>query len=227
MPEPTPAQKAQMMEAEKESWTWAYVLAAIIILIILIAIIYWLFCGCGTSACGPSSGKCYKPKNGCPGATGATGAAGASGVLGIAQYLSDTTQTAIAVGAPFLADQEVINSVPTAIVPSVSGAGTVYTLTTGTYRIDAEGLFTAATPFAVTVGLYRGATAGTLAVDPNFVAGSLQPAATTASWVHGVFYVTVTDATEVFAISPVNAALTTAALAGATPMVRVSFEKYT
>lgn len=77
----------------------------------------------------------------------------------------------------FTIDNQVVNSIPANIVASAGAGGTVYTLTSGTYVLDYE----MSLSDAGGVGVYTGATAGTLALDVDSATGST----TATSWIHG------------------------------------------
>jgi len=124
-------------------------------------------------------------------------------------------------GTAFTIDTQVFNSVPSAIVASPGAGGTVFTLATGTYLLDYEMSLGA----AGSVGLYTGPTAGTLALDPNSVAGSL----TSTTWIHGQAFVVVPATPVVVAVSSVigTASVVTAGTDFFSYMIRLNILKMT
>lgn len=119
----------------------------------------------------------------------------------------------------FSFDTPVWNTIPVTASPIPGGQGTAFTLPAGTYVIDYE---MSLVP-AVAVGLYTGATATSLALDTNSVAGS----STATTWIHGrTIEVVPTASTLVIAVSPVNATATVV-LAGGAPqyMIRLTILK--
>ncbi len=157
---------------------------------------------------------------GAAGATGATGAAG--GTLGAAEFIRiiQSPNNSVPPGTAFTIDTQVFNNTGGAIVAAAGAGGTVYTLTAGTYVIDYE----MSLGSAGSVAIYTGATAGSLAIDNNTIAGST----TATTWIHGrAIEVVPTATTLVFAISSVvgTAAVVTAGTAAGFFMIRLTILK--
>jgi hypothetical protein len=154
------------------------------------------------------------------GTTGATGATGATGSVGVAEFIQITQSTngSVAAGTPFTIGTQVVNTVPLDIVSSAEVGGTVFTLSAGTYIIDYEMSLGAAGSVAV----YVGPTAGSLAIDPNTVAGS----STATTWIHGRAIEEVST-TLVIAISSAEgtAAVVTAGNDAGSYMIRLTIVK--
>jgi hypothetical protein len=147
------------------------------------------------------------------------GTNGANGVIGGAEFIR-TTQSpndSVPPGTAFTIDTSVYNSAPASIVASAGAGGTVFTLAApGVYALDYEVSLTA----AGSIALYKGATAGSLVIDNNSIAGST----TATSWIHGRSVQNVTAGTQVFALSSVvgTAAVTTAGTAAGFYVVRLT-----
>jgi collagen triple helix repeat protein len=157
---------------------------------------------------------------GIPGPVGATGATGATGVVGAAEFIRtiQSPNNSVPPGTAFTIDTQVLNNIPLNIVASAGAGGTVFTLTAGTYVIDYEMSLGA----AGSVAIYKGATAGTLAIDPNTVAGS----STATTWIHGRA-LEVVATSLVIAISSVvgTAAVVTAGTDAGSFMIRLTILK--
>lgn len=166
---------------------------------------------------------------GAAGANGATGVTGASGLLGAAEFIqtiqspnnSVPPYTLVAPTA-FSFDTQVFNSIPADVVASTiagPGQGTAFTLSAGTYVFDYEMSLGA----AGSVGIYTGATATTLALDTNTIAGS----STATTWIHGRAFVNVST-TLVAAISSVTGTAAVVDAGNASPnsfMIRLTILK--
>ncbi len=160
------------------------------------------------------------------GATGATGATGPTGTssVGAAEFvhLVQSPNNSVPPGTAFTIDIPVFNNIPASIVASAGAGGTVFTLnTTGLYVLDYE--MSLGSPGSVAI--YKGATAGTLAIDDNTIAGST----TATTWIHGRAFVNVTTVPLVVAISSVvgTAAVVTAGTAAGVFMIRLTILKVT
>lgn len=131
------------------------------------------------------------------GPNGIQGIPGVAGTVGFAEYIHQiqSPNDSVPPGTAFTIDTEVINGMPSNVVASAGAGGTVFTLTTGTYVLDYE----MSLESAGSVAIYTGATAGSLAIDNNTIAGS--SSATT--WIHGRAGVVVSGASLVVAISSV------------------------
>lgn len=140
------------------------------------------------------------------GPTGAVGSIGPDGIQGIpglpgttgfAEFVHQiqSPNNSVPPGTAFTIDTQVINNMPSNVVASAGAGGTVFTLTTGTYTLDYE----LSLGSAGSVALYTGATAGSLAVDNNTIAGST----TATTWIHGRAGVVVSGASLVVALSSV------------------------
>jgi len=159
---------------------------------------------------------------GVTGATGAAGATGSTGVLGFAEFIRtiQSPNNSVPPGTAFTIDTEVVNSIPSVIVASSGAGGTVFSLNSaGTYVVDYE----MSLGSAGSVGIYTGATAGSLALDTNTVAGST----TSTTWIHGRAFVVVTTTPLVIAISSVvgTAAVATAGTDAGSFMIRCTILK--
>ena len=172
----------------------------------------------GTPGTAGTAGVCPACAPGTPGTAGTMGSPG--GLLGAAEYVrTDNVNDSVEAGTPFFIDTLVYNSVPANIVagPGVP-TGTAFTLSTGTYIVDYE---MSLAP-AMSVAIYRGPTAGSLAADTNTIAGS----STATTWIHGRAIIQVITATEVIAISPFvtspAAAVVTAGNAAGYYMIRLT-----
>lgn len=173
-----------------------------------------------TGPAGPAGGP--TGPTGATGATGAAGPTGSSGVVGVAEFVR-TTQTpnnSRAPGVAFLIDTQVINTVPTDIIPSLnSDNGSEFTLSPGVYIIDYEMSLAS----AGSVAIYTGAAPNTpLAIDNNTIAGST----TATTWIHGRAIEEVTTSLT-FSISSVvgTADVTTAGTAAGFFMIRLTIVK--
>jgi hypothetical protein len=105
-------------------------------------------------------------------------------------------------------------------VASAGASGTVFTLTaTGIYVLDYEMSLEA----AGSVAIYTGASAGSLAIDNNTIAGS----SSGTTWIHGRAFVEVASTPVVAAISSVvgTAAVVTAGTAAGYYMIRLTILK--
>jgi hypothetical protein len=124
-----------------------------------------------------------------------------SAATGAAEFtrIIQTPNISVPVGTAFTIDTQVTNSVPGSIVISAGDGGSVYTLTPGTYLLDYETSLVA----AGTIGIYTGANAGSLVLDPNSVAGST----TATTWIHGRV-IEISTGSLVVAVSPVAIAAT-------------------
>lgn len=166
------------------------------------------------------------------GAQGGLGAQGTAGVAGVtaAEFVQFTPQApndSVAPytgGAPtaFQFNTSVFNDIiglTSALIPG-PGQGTAFTFAAaGRYVLDYE----MSLGSAGSVAIYTGATAGTLAIDNNSVAGST----TATTWIHGRSVVTVGVTPVVAAISPVvgTNAVVTAGTATGIYMVRLTIVK--
>ena len=160
---------------------------------------------------------------GADGAVGQIGPAGISlpGTIGIAEFtrIIQAPNDSVPPGQAFTIDTQVINTMPLNVIASAGAGGTVYTLSPGIYVLDYETSLGSAGSIAV----YRGATAGTLAVDTNTIAGS----STATTWIHGRAVIDTRAGAEVVAISSVvgTAAVVTAGNAAGFFMIRLTIEK--
>jgi collagen triple helix repeat protein len=157
---------------------------------------------------------------GVTGSTGSTGAA--SGILGYAEFIRtiQSPNNSVPPGTAFTIDTTVANSIPSMITASAGAGGTVFTLAIGTYVVDYEMSLSS----AGSVGIYTGATSGSLALDTNTVAGST----TATTWIHGRALVIVPTSTPVvFAISSIvgTAAVVTAGTDAGSYMIRCTILK--
>ena len=152
---------------------------------------------------------------------GLVGPAGPIGTVGIAEFIRiiQAPNDSVPPGQAFTIDTEVINTMPTSVIASAGAGGTVYTLAPGIYVLDYE----MSLGSAGSVAIYRGATAGTLAVDTNTIAGS----STATTWIHGRAVVDTRAGAQVVAISSVvgTAAVVTAGNAAGFFMIRLTIEK--
>lgn len=147
-------------------------------------------------AIGPTGPTGEAGATGATGPTGATGATGAVGALSAAEFIHNiqTPNNSVPPGTAFTIDVEVFNNSGVSIIAAAGAGGTVFNLTAGVYVFDYEMSLEA----AGSVAIYTGATAGTLAIDNNTIAGS----STGTTWIHGRAFVEVAT-TLVAAISPV------------------------
>jgi len=156
------------------------------------------------------------------GPTGHTGSTGSAGGSGVAEYIY-TTQSpnnSIPPGTAFTISTLVFNNISSTIVASAGAGGTVFTLNaTGVYSFD----FETSLGSAGSIGLYTGASAGSLALDVNTVVGS----STATTWIHGRAIENVTSAPLVVAVSSVTgtAAVVTAGTDASSYMIRVVIVK--
>lgn len=168
----------------------------------------------GISIVGPSG------EEGKIGAQGIQGIPGVGGVVGFAEYIRtiQAPNNSVPPGTAFTIDTEVFNTVPLSISASAGAGGTVYTLGPGSYAFDYE----MSLESAGSVAMYKGATAGTLAIDTNTIAGST----TATTWIHGRAF-QVVPTSLVVAISSVvgTAAVTTAGTAAGFFMIRLTILK--
>lgn len=183
----------------------------------------------GATGAGSTGAQGTTGSTGATGAVGATGAAG--GLLGAAEFIQtiqspNNSVPPYTVSAPkaFSFDTSVFNSIPLVIVPSTipgPGQGTAFTLNAaGTYVLDYEMSLEANGSIAI----YTGASAGSLAIDTNTIAGST----TGTTWIHGRAFVVVPAGPPlVVAISSVvgTAAVVTAGSAAGFYMVRLTILK--
>jgi len=121
-------------------------------------------------------------------------------------------------GVALTIDTTVYNNVPVDIVYSAGAGGSVFTLSAGVYVVDYEMSLSS----AGSVGLYVGATAGSLALDSSSVCGS----STATTWVNCKSVQNV-PTTLVVAVSSVvgTLAVVTAGNAGGVYMVRLTITK--
>ena len=120
---------------------------------------------------------------------GAIGPAGTNGTCadanctssfpGVAEfvYTTQSPNNPVAPGVAFTISTQVYNDITTSVVASAAAGGTVFTLTAGLYLIDYE----TSLDQAASIALYKGASAGSLAIDTNTIAGS----STATTWIHG------------------------------------------
>lgn len=155
------------------------------------------------------------------GPDGIQGIPGIAGTVGFAEFihLVQSPNNSVPPGTAFTIDTEVINGMSSNVVASAGAGGTVFTLTTGTYVLDYE----MSLESAGSVAIYTGATAGTLAIDNNTIAGST----TATSWIHGRAGVVVSGASLVVAISSVvgTANVVTAGTAAGFFVIRLTIMK--
>lgn len=154
---------------------------------------------------------------------GIAGLTGPNGIFGAAEFIRtiQSPNNSVPPGTAFTIDTELFNSLPGGIVASAGAGGTVFTLNLpGTYVFDYEMSLEA----AGSVAIYSGATAGTLAIDTNTIAGS----STGTTWIHGRALVQVpVGAPLVTAVSSVvgTAAVVTAGNAAGFFVVRLTILK--
>jgi hypothetical protein len=169
---------------------------------------------------GPQGAPGPAGPQGIAGPPGATGPQGPAGAVGAAEYIRiiQSPNDSVTPGTAFTIDTEVFNNVPSAIIPSFGAGGSVFTLNAGTYVIDYEMSLGA----AGSVGIYSGATAGSLSLDVTTVAGST----TATTWIHGRAIEDVVTST-IIAISSVvgTASVVTAGTAAGTYMIRLTILK--
>ena len=137
--------------------------------------------------------------------------------MGVAEFIY-TTQSpndSVPPGTAFTISTVVFNNIATSVVPSAGAGGTVFTLSPGLYVLDYE----LSLGSAGSIALYKGATAGSLVIDTNTIAGST----TATSWIHGRAVENVAT-TTVFALSSVvgTAAVVTAGTATGEYVVRLT-----
>ena len=175
-------------------------------------------CTNGRNGTDGANGTCIPCTNGTNGTcTPCTN--GTNGLVGGAEFIRtiQSPNDSVPPGTAFTIDSTVFNSLSANVVPSAGAGGTVFTLTPGVYVIDYEASLAAAS----SIGLYVGATAGSLALDTNTIAGST----TGTTWIHGRTLRNVTLAAPVLALSSVvgTAAIVTAGTAAGFYVVRMSF----
>jgi hypothetical protein len=166
-------------------------------------------------------------------ASGISGLTGPSGIFGAAEFsqLIQPPNNSVApystAGLPasavaFTFANTIFNSMPLTITTATmpSGQGTAFTLSApGTYILDYEMSLTS----DGSIGLYTGATASSLALDSDSIAGS----ATGTTWIHGRAIEVVGTTPLVVAVGSVvgTAAVTTAGSAAGFYIVRLTILK--
>lgn len=132
-----------------------------------------------------------------PGAQGPIGLTGpAGGVLGAAEFVRQTQSpnNSVPPGTAFTVDTQVFNTAGGAVVASAGAGGTTWSLNqVGTY-VFTVGLSLGS---AGSIALYKGATAGSLAIDNQTIAGS----STATTWISMTAAVVVSSAPVVVAVS--------------------------
>lgn len=159
----------------------------------------------GPAITGPTGSVGSTGSTGVTGPTGVCDCTGIFGALGAAEFIQtiqspNDSVPPYTMGAPtaFSFDTQVFNNITglTASTIGGPGQGTAFTFSVdGTYLLDYE-MSLGATG---SVAIYKGATAGTLAIDTNTIAGS----STATTWIHGRALVTVSGSPVVAAISSV------------------------